>query len=351
MGPACGNARLARGPAAPAPEGVRPGRSSVAGDPHHRRQRLVLVVQPQARLWHGPDLGQPVPAAPAQRLQADGLAGARASFPADHQARADPRARRAGGHDQPDLARRRAVEPGRVFPRWLGVRRASPAGGGGRAGHVRQRRRADLLTNRHAALACGPRGSARRLLALLLGLSGRRWGERYGSAAGALRDGRPRFRARVRGPDRPPFAQLGGVADVAASLSKELRHLGHDVRVVLPRYRQVDVGRYNLRPVVTDLQVPLGAQKIAATIYEGRLGDMVVYFVDCPQLYDRDGMFGFGDDDARSVFFSRALLEMLPALEFFPDVIHIHDWYAALVPNLLERVYTDGAYAEIADRK
>jgi starch synthase len=145
-----------------------------------------------------------------------------------------------------------------------------------------------------------------------------------------------------------PFAKLGGVADVAASLSKELRRTGHDVRVVLPRYRQVDIGRYNLRPVVTDLQVPLGAQKIAATIYEGRLGDMIVYFVDCPQLYDREGMFGFGDDDARSVFFSRALLEMLPALEFFPDVIHIHDWYAALVPNLLDRVYTDGAYSEIA---
>jgi starch synthase len=145
-----------------------------------------------------------------------------------------------------------------------------------------------------------------------------------------------------------PFAKLGGVADVAASLSKELRRLGHDVRVVLPRYRQVDIGRYNLRPVVTDLQVPLGAQKIAATIYEGSLGDMVVYFVDCPSLYDRDGMFGFGDDDARSVFFSRALLEMLPALEFFPDVIHVHDWYAALVPNLLDRVYTDGAYSEIA---
>ena len=145
-----------------------------------------------------------------------------------------------------------------------------------------------------------------------------------------------------------PFAKLGGVADVAASLSKELRRLGHDVRVVLPRYRQVDIDRYELRPVVTDLQVPLGAQKLAATIYEGRLSDIVVYFVDCPQLYDRDGMFGFGDDDARSVFFSRALLEMLPALEFFPDVIHIHDWYAALVPNLLDRVYTEGAYSEIS---
>src|SRR5712691_6466761 len=145
-----------------------------------------------------------------------------------------------------------------------------------------------------------------------------------------------------------PFAKLGGVADVAAALSKELRHLGHDVRVVVPRYRQIDIGRHNLRPVVTGLHVPLGAQKVEATIYEGRLADMVVYFVDCPPLFDRDGIVGFGDDDARSVFFSRALLEMLPELEFFPDVIHIHDWFAALVPNLLDRVYTDSSYAKIS---
>ena len=145
-----------------------------------------------------------------------------------------------------------------------------------------------------------------------------------------------------------PFAKIGGVADVAAALSKELRHAGHDVRVVLPRYRQIDIARNELRPVVTGLQVPLGSQKLEATIYEGRLGDLVVYFVDCPTLFDRDGVVGFGDDDARSVFFSRALLEMLPALEFFPDVIHIHDWFAALVPNLLDRVYSEGAYATIA---
>ncbi len=145
-----------------------------------------------------------------------------------------------------------------------------------------------------------------------------------------------------------PFAKSGGVADVAASLSKELRRLGHEVRAVMPRYRQVDIGRYGLKPVVHDLQVPLGGQTIPATIFEGRLGDVIVYFVDCPQLYDREGMYGFGDDDARSVYFSRALLEMLPALRFSPDVIHIHDWYAALVPNLIERVYTDGPTAETA---
>src|SRR3989449_929682 len=145
-----------------------------------------------------------------------------------------------------------------------------------------------------------------------------------------------------------PFAKLGGVSDVAAALSKELRRLGHDVRVVLPRYRQVDIGRYGLRPVVSDLQVPLGTDKMPATIFEGRLGEMVVYFVDCPALYDRDGMFGFGDDDARSVYFCRAVLEMLPALDFFPDVIHAHDWYGALIPNLLDRVYDSDSYSDIA---
>jgi ADP-glucose type glycogen/starch synthase len=164
----------------------------------------------------------------------------------------------------------------------------------------------------------------------------------------ALAPGPKQLKVLVATSELAPFAKSGGVADVAASLSKELRRLGHDVRVVMPRYRQVDVGKHGLRPVVRDLQVPLGSQTVPATIFEGRLGDMIVYFVDCPQLYDRDGMYGFGDDDARSVYFSRALLEMLPSLQFIPDVIQIHDWYAALVPNLIDRTYTDGPVSEVA---
>ena len=144
-----------------------------------------------------------------------------------------------------------------------------------------------------------------------------------------------------------PFAKSGSVADVTAALSKELRRLRHDVRLVMPRYRQVDIARYGLKPVITDLQVPLGAQTLPATIFEGRLGETVVYFVDCPSLYDRDGIYGFGDDDARSAYFSRALLEMPSRLDFFPDVIHIHDWFAAWVPNMIERLYADGPLAEV----
>ena len=145
-----------------------------------------------------------------------------------------------------------------------------------------------------------------------------------------------------------PFAKSGSVADVTAALSKELHRLGHDVRLVMPRYRQIDIARHGLKPVVTDLQVPFGAQALAATIFEGRLGEIPVYFVDCPSLYDRDGIYGFGDDDARSVYFSRAVLEMLPALKFIPDVVHVHDSFAALIPNLIERVYAEGPIGEVA---
>ena len=145
-----------------------------------------------------------------------------------------------------------------------------------------------------------------------------------------------------------PFAKSGGIADVAAALSKELRRLGNDVRVVLPRYRRVDIAAFGLTPVVQGLQVPLGSQVIECTIFGGHAGDVPVYFVDCPALYDRDGMYGFGDDDARFIYFSRAVLEMLGPLGFLPDVIHVHDWEAALIPNLLDRLYLDGPLADVA---
>ncbi len=136
-----------------------------------------------------------------------------------------------------------------------------------------------------------------------------------------------------------PFAKAGGIADVTAALAKELRRQGHDVRLVMPRYRQVGVEQNKLSPVLRSLPVPLGSQTIDCAILEGRLGEVPVYFVDCPQMYDRDGLYGFGDDDARFIYLSRAAIEMLHPLGFVPDVIHVHDWHTALIPNLLERLY------------
>ena len=146
-----------------------------------------------------------------------------------------------------------------------------------------------------------------------------------------------------------PFAKVGGLADVAGALPKALRALGHDVRVVMPRYGSIDVEKYGLRPVLRDLPVALAHQPVNATVLEGRIGeDVPIYFIDNAQFFGREGMYGFWDDDARFIYFSRAALEMLRPLGFQPDVIHVNDWHTAVIPNLLAKLYSDPFYAAIA---
>ena len=137
-----------------------------------------------------------------------------------------------------------------------------------------------------------------------------------------------------------PFVKSGGVADVTAALAKELRRQGHDARLVLPRYRQSSIEGRGLRTVVACLPVRLGTEIVECAVLEGRLGEVPVYLIDCPSLFDRDGLYGFPDDDARFVYLSRALIEMLRPLEFLPDVVHVNDWQTALVPNLLDTLYS-----------
>jgi starch synthase len=147
-----------------------------------------------------------------------------------------------------------------------------------------------------------------------------------------------------------PFAKVGGLADVAGALPKALKAMGHDVRVVMPRYGSIDVEKYKLRPVLRELPVPLAHQPVNATVLEGRIGDDVpIYFIDNPQFFGREGMYGFWDDDARFIYFSRAALEMLRPLGFQADVIHVNDWHTAVIPNMLARLYaSDPFYADMA---
>ncbi len=160
---------------------------------------------------------------------------------------------------------------------------------------------------------------------------------------GAGDTGGPPLKVLIAAAEIAPFAKTGGVADVVAALPKQLRRQGHDARLVMPRYRQVNVERYGLQEIVRGLKVPLGAQDVECSIFLGHLDEVPVYFVDCPQLYDRDQIYGFGDDDARFVYLSRAVIEMMRAIDFIPDVVNLHDWHTALVPNLLEKLYSDDA--------
>lgn len=143
-----------------------------------------------------------------------------------------------------------------------------------------------------------------------------------------------------------PFAKTGGLADVAGVLPKVLTEMGHDVRLVMPRYYAIS--RSELKPLDLTLGVPMGIiGEQWAGVYEGRLPDseVPVYFFEHEGYYGRSGLYneedgaGFLDNDNRFVFLSRAALQVCKALHFQPDVVHCNDWHTAVIPLLLNTVY------------
>ncbi len=132
-----------------------------------------------------------------------------------------------------------------------------------------------------------------------------------------------------------PFAKRGGLGDVAGSLPKALKQLGHDVRVVMPAYQHIEESlsenKYKLEIVPGQLLVPLGPGTFPAGILEGRLpgSDVPVYFIAEAGLFNRPEIYGYGDDPYRFAFFSRAALDLTIALNWRPDVVHAHDWHTA----------------------
>lgn len=144
-----------------------------------------------------------------------------------------------------------------------------------------------------------------------------------------------------------PFAKTGGLADVAGALPKALRALGHDVRLVMPRYYIVDREKYGLRHMEGELGVPMGVMgEIWAGVYEGTLPstDIPIYFIDHEGYFGRSGLYdengeGFRDNDNRFLFFSRSVMQLAKKLHFHPDVIHANDWHTAAIPMLLNTIY------------
>lgn len=151
-----------------------------------------------------------------------------------------------------------------------------------------------------------------------------------------------------------PFAKSGGLADVAGALPKALRALGHDLRLVMPRYYSVDREKYALKMMHGSLGVPMGAfGELWAGVYEGILPgtDIPVYFIEHEGFFGRGGLyeengFSYLDNDTRFIFFSRAVMQLAKKLRFHPDVIHANDWHTAAIPMMLNTHYAyDGDFA------
>jgi starch synthase len=141
-----------------------------------------------------------------------------------------------------------------------------------------------------------------------------------------------------------PFSKTGGLADVVGALPRALAALGHQVSVYLPRYRQTKLE--DPATVVRSITVPFDDKyRFASIVSGGSQGGVRFYFVECPEFFDRDALYGtvagdYPDNAERYALFSRAVLEGSKILGV-PHIFHCHDWQSALVPVLLRTVYAE----------
>jgi starch synthase len=135
-----------------------------------------------------------------------------------------------------------------------------------------------------------------------------------------------------------PFAKVGGLADVAGSLPKALKAMGHDVRVVMPDYKMIETAGYPIETVTPSFETEINPfWKKPTTVRQTPLGDVPVYLVGTDEWFqdaDRsENVYRPGVD--QYLFFSQAILQMLEQLDWTPDVIHCNDWHTGFIPVLV----------------
>ena len=135
------------------------------------------------------------------------------------------------------------------------------------------------------------------------------------------------------GAEALPFASTGGLADVLGSLPAALkRDQGEDldIRVVLPLYQSISEKYRDKMEKVTEYYVQLSWRNQYCGLYSYELNDVTYYFIDNQYYFSRGNLYGNFDDGERFAFFCMAVMEMMPKIGFFPDVLHAHDWQSAL---------------------
>ncbi|MEN6559758.1 MAG: glycogen synthase GlgA [Acidobacteriota bacterium] len=146
-----------------------------------------------------------------------------------------------------------------------------------------------------------------------------------------------------------PYAKTGGLADVAGALPKFLAGLGAEVRVFMPLYREVRRKNLPLEPLCAPAAPGTGGGRPTCGVFTHRASGVTFCFIDRPEYFDRDGLYGtpagdYPDNGERFAFFCRTALEAMKAVGFAPDIIHGHDWQSALTFAYLRTAFAGDAF-------
>lgn len=137
-----------------------------------------------------------------------------------------------------------------------------------------------------------------------------------------------------------PFIATGGLAEVVGSLSKALaKTKRYDVRVILPLYQDIKQDYRNKFEYIGNFDVNLSWRKLYCGVFRYVLDGVTYYFVDNEYYFKRHGCYGHFDDGERFAFFGKAVLDVMGYVDFIPDIMHCHDWQAALALLYLKTEY------------
>lgn len=140
-----------------------------------------------------------------------------------------------------------------------------------------------------------------------------------------------------------PFAKSGGLGDVLGALPQALAKGGDDVRVVLPKYGSIPEEFKGQMEFLFYIYVPLGWRRKYCGVFQLKKDGVIYYFIDNEYYFGDAGLYKWNDLE-RFAFYDKACLEILPKLDFKPDVIHLHDWQAGMIAVMLNAYYVNNDF-------
>ncbi|MBI5463420.1 MAG: glycogen synthase, partial [Ignavibacteriales bacterium] len=154
-----------------------------------------------------------------------------------------------------------------------------------------------------------------------------------------------------------PFAKTGGLADVSSALPKAIKELGHEIRIMMPRYRFISERKFKLHDIIRLKEIPISVGNnselgnVKSSFISNLKEKVQVYFLDNHTYFGRDGVYqnpatkkDYKDNDERFILFDRGVLETLKRLGWQPDIIHCNDWQTGLIPAYLKNLFSSDPF-------
>ncbi|MDF9824577.1 starch synthase [Breznakia sp. PF5-3] len=136
-----------------------------------------------------------------------------------------------------------------------------------------------------------------------------------------------------------PYIKSGGLADVIGSLPKAIQSHGVEVRVVIPLYLKIAEKYHEELKFIKEYFVSINYQEVPVRLLQSEYEGVTYYFIEHQGYFEREAMYGYGDDGERFAYFQKAVLEMLNQLDYFPDILHCHDWHTGMIPVMCKENY------------